>query len=138
MARGIQRREVMRVFHHDLFASLGTGKTVESSLLQTWDQTRGFGGEKESEVLKLTYLLSWLSCFFWQACLVGSQGMPAGVGGLEEDNGMKEGEEGWRKRSGLCDSWRWGQGGREGAQMFCCRAGDKIGDWIWRRGGRKR
>lgn len=62
MARGIQRREVMRVFHHDLFASLGTGKTVESSFLQTWDQTRGFG-EKESEVLKLIYLLSWLSCF---------------------------------------------------------------------------
>lgn len=62
MARGIQRREVRRVFHHDLFASLGTGKTVESSLLQTWDQTRGFG-EKESEGLKLTYLLSWLSCF---------------------------------------------------------------------------
>lgn len=25
--------------------------------------------------------------------------MPAGVWGLEEDNGMKEGEEGWRRWS---------------------------------------
>lgn len=127
MARGIQRREVMRVFHQDLFGSLGMGKTVESSLLQTWDQTRGFGGGKWSEGLKLTYLLSWPSCFSGRLALWVPRGCLLVLGGCAGKGQWNEGRE-RRLEEAVCVIH--GDGGREEGkvqQVFYCRAGAKIG-----------
>lgn len=137
MVRGAQRREVTRVFHQDLFGSLGTGKAMESSLLQTWDQTRGFGREKGSEGLKLTHLLSWPSCFsgrlaWWvsRECLLV---LGAGRGQWNEGSGR-------RLEEAVCVVH--GDGGREegegAAGVLLVEVGIRLKDWIWRRGGRER
>lgn len=77
-----------------------------------------------NEDLKLANLLTSLA-----GLLVGSQRVPAAVGGWANRMGWKEG---WRRRAVSIT--------REGArkegrlqQVFCCRVVVRLGDWIWSR-----
>lgn len=80
------RRDESRVFHHSLLNSLGMGAENE---LRPQLVCSGAGEEtgrldmeerRESEALKLTYLLC-ITCFSGKlACLASSQGLPTGVG----------------------------------------------------------